>query len=190
MSWNSPVFSVCRLDNSWLWAAWNSTEDACEFLKKCEKNLAIDCLFYAEAPSKEAAVKTAKNLLGVYIKEIGSEWAKEVGKIINKKPLFENHTDELVVTDNLQDSLKQLHELTGLKQVKSTVQELVNITKIAKMQAQVGITAPPITRHLVFTGNPGTGKTTVARILGEVYKNLGVLSNGNFAEVDRSNFSC
>jgi stage V sporulation protein K len=47
--------------------------------------------------------------------------------------------------------------------------------------------SPAITRHIVFTGNPGTGKTTIARILGDIYKNLGVLSKGHFVEVDRSN---
>ncbi len=86
----------------------------------------------------------------------------------------------------LQAGLNQLQQLTGLNAVKSTVQELVNIAKISHMQAQAGIKAPAITRHLVFTGNPGTGKTTVARILGEIYQNLGVLSKGHFIEVDRS----
>jgi stage V sporulation protein K len=183
--WNSPVFSVCALGNSWLWAAWNSMEDAYAFLEKPEKQIAIDCLFYAEAPSKETAIKTARNLIGVHIKEISSEWASEVCKAIDKKPRIET-TEREVVTDALQECLDQLHALTGLNGVKSTVQELVNIAKIAQMQAQAGIKAPSITRHLVFTGNPGTGKTTVARVLGEIDKNLGVLSNGHFTEVDRS----
>lgn len=69
MSWICPVFSVCPSGNSWLWAAWNSSADAYAFLKKTNKDLTIDCLFYAEASSKEAAKKTAKNLLGVYLEE-------------------------------------------------------------------------------------------------------------------------
>ncbi|PPS43862.1 AAA family ATPase [Chroococcidiopsis sp. TS-821] len=199
MSWLLPVFSVCALDSSWLWAAWNSPQDADTFLKKPKKDLALDCLIYAEAPSEEIAIKTARKLLGNHIKQIGNEWAIEVCKAVGKKPRTDtverkavskkpriDTVEREVVTDELQKSLDQLHLLTGLSAVKSTVQELVNIAKIAQMQTQVGIKAPSITRHLVFTGNPGTGKTTVARILGAIYKNLGVLSKGHFVEVDRS----
>ncbi|MEH1944973.1 MAG: AAA family ATPase [Nostoc sp.] len=186
MSWNSTVFSICASGNSWLWAAWSSIDDAYNFLEKPEKQLEIDCLFFAEAASKENAIKTARNLLGTDIKQIGNEWAAEVCKEIHKQPHINANQPE-VVTNELQLCLDQLHSLTGLSAVKSTVQELVNIAKVAQMQAQAGIKAPSITRHLVFTGNPGTGKTTVARILGEIYKNLGVLSKGHFLEVDRTN---
>jgi SpoVK/Ycf46/Vps4 family AAA+-type ATPase len=160
-------------------------EDAYNFLEKSEKNVAVDCLFYAEASSKGTAIKTARNLLGSQIKEISCEWATEVCKVIDEKPQIEPNEHE-VSTDALQECLDHLHVLTGLSGVKSTVQELVNIAKISQMQTQAGIKAPSITRHLVFTGNPGTGKTTVARVLGEIYRNLGVLSNGHFTEVDRS----
>jgi stage V sporulation protein K len=186
MSWNSPVFSLCESDSSWLWVAWNNDDEACAFLKKDKKNLASDCLLYAEAPSKEAAIRTARNILGAHAKQIGNEWAISVCDVMNKKHHI-GITENNIVTDELQESLDQLNLLTGLTAVKSTVQELVNITKIAQMQAQAGIKSPAITRHIVFTGNPGTGKTTIARILGDIYKNLGVLSKGHFVEVDRSN---
>jgi stage V sporulation protein K len=186
MSWNSPVFSLCESGSSWLWVAWDNDDEACAFLKKDKKNLASDCLLYAEAPSKEAAIKTARNILGAHAKQIGNEWAISVCDVMNKKHHI-GITESNIVTDKLQESLDQLNLLTGLTAVKSTVQELVNITKIAQMQTQAGIKSPAITRHIVFTGNPGTGKTTIARILGDIYKNLGVLSKGHFVEVDRSN---
>jgi stage V sporulation protein K len=186
MSWNSPVFSLCESGSSWLWVAWDNDDEACAFLKKDKKNLASDCLLYAEAPSKEAAIRTARNILGAHAKQIGNEWAISVCDVMNKKHHI-GITESNIVTDKLQESLDQLNLLTGLTAVKSTVQELVNITKIAQMQTQAGIKSPAITRHIVFTGNPGTGKTTIARILGDIYKNLGVLSKGHFVEVDRSN---
>lgn len=81
MVWGSPVFSVCASDGSWLWVAWNSLDDAYAFREKPEKQLSIDCLFFAEAPSKEAAVKTARNLLGTHIKQIG-QTAPKTAKVV------------------------------------------------------------------------------------------------------------
>jgi hypothetical protein len=54
---------VCASDSSWLWAAWNSPQDADTFIKKPKKDLSLDCLIYAEAPSEEMAIKTARKLL-------------------------------------------------------------------------------------------------------------------------------
>ncbi len=87
---------------------------------------------------------------------------------------------------NLEELLVELNGLTGMDGVKKEVNNLVNLLKICRIREEKGFKTPPTTNHLVFLGNPGTGKTTVARILAKIYHSLGVLSKGQLVEVDRS----
>ena len=89
--------------------------------------------------------------------------------------------------ETFEQLMEELNSLVGLQSVKQDLTNLINLVKIRKLRESRGMKQPDITLHLVFSGNPGTGKTTVARLLAKIYKNLGVVSQGQLIEVDRSN---
>ena len=86
----------------------------------------------------------------------------------------------------LEEAMAELDGLIGLEVVKKDVDSLVNLVKVRQLRRERGMKCPDMSFHLVFSGNPGTGKTTVARIVGRLYSALGILSKGHLVEVDRS----
>ena len=87
---------------------------------------------------------------------------------------------------SLTDLLEDLDSLIGLEKVKSKVKDLISYQKVQILRQRYGLRVQKSTLHMAFTGNPGTGKTTVARIVGRIYKQLGLLSKGQFLEVSRT----
>ena len=87
---------------------------------------------------------------------------------------------------SLEHFLAKLNGLTGLGSVKTEVTQLTNFLRFQKMRKEKGLSVPEQSLHMVFTGNPGTGKTTIARLIAQIYRSMGILSKGQFVETDRA----
>ncbi|WP_151736280.1 AAA family ATPase [Paenibacillus tengchongensis] len=107
--------------------------------------------------------------------------AKLVASDIEPRSPFSSH-----LTDPIKDLFHELDEMVGLEKVKSLIYEIYALLQIEKLRTEVNLKANTHVYHMVFKGNPGTGKTTVARIVAKLFQRMGVLSKGHLIEVERA----
>jgi len=138
-----------------------------------------------EAEIVDAAVKHA------VMSELTSSDQSTWSRAASYEPEAKRHDDKPIPvapadTRTLPELIAQLNALVGLQDVKHDVTTMTNQMRIRQIRTQRGLPVPPMSYHLVFSGNPGTGKTTVARILSSIYRALGAVAKGHLVETDRS----
>ncbi len=183
----------------------SSDEYSFDLVKRAEsldKVMGYDRVFkkLAEIITENGDSKSAASICS-HIKRIADKNDRELNiqaralidsmiRFYGHKHLSEIYTAGAAVEETEEKSLEELvdelNHLTGLDNVKAKVNDLIDFHKIQSLRHSVGLSTHKSTLHMAFTGNPGTGKTTVARIIGRMYKQLGLLSKGHFLEVSRT----
>lgn len=174
-NWYAKVESSAKIkapDGSLLLAGLLKDAHREDLRKEYLANLSTFCTVIAKSDGKMSAQE--------------KEWIAELASMTKEQSLDRptaKLSDENASDD---DPFKKLDELIGLGSVKEQVRTLANTVKIQRMKEERGMKVQPMSYHCVFLGNPGTGKTTVARIVADIYRQLGIIKKGHLIETDRS----
>lgn len=157
----------------------------------CPKKIDIANILSFTLCGSELAIETKNNRI-VLLPEtvLDVERIQQIYSLLSEVVSENSDTDSTAVAqcEDLKRIQSDLNSLIGLDNIKREIINLINLLKVQKMRKSMGLASPEFSRHMVFYGNPGTGKTTIARKLAEIYKALGILSNGHLLEADRSSF--
>ena len=183
---------------------WNEIME--QLKERCLSSVAVSLVLsfnpkeHITAQNREGYYKSEKSLekskdndsINLVKNEISNLHNKvnEIVDVINTTSKETNTTQTTIVQTldekSLEELLQELDCLVGLNKVKRDVHSLMNFIKVANLRKSKGLKVPTISYHLVFTGNPGTGKTTIARLVAQLYYKMGILAKGQLVETDRS----
>ena len=116
----------------------------------------------------------------------GSNSGSNPTEVAAGDPALQSTVEVKEDTRTMEELMEELDALVGLKGIKEDIRSLMNFITITKLREERGLSVPTISYHLVFTGNPGTGKTTVARLVAGLYHRIGILPKGQLVETERS----
>ena len=161
------------------------TYSEAEFITECTDRLSAICDTTGVRKSREGLNPLDFVTSGEpsFIEKHSPQVQTSGGKDAAKKP---EEAEKAPEKPNFDELMEQLDSLVGLETVKKEVKNLMNLVKVRKLRQENDLPVPPMSFHMVFLGNPGTGKTTVARLISGLYAAIGVLSKGQLIEVDRS----
>lgn len=168
------------IDQNNLVAAQDSLKKALEIAIKL-----IELSSGTEKAQHKANAMTVAQLLEKIKAKLSVPATSEVKKTVVKDSAKEESVEKELPVISIEESLKKLNELIGLKSVKEQVKSLMNDIEYERIKAKYNLPTSNKTNHMVFYGNPGTGKTTVARILADIFRALGIVSKGQLVEVSR-----
>ncbi|MDL2227579.1 AAA family ATPase [Odoribacter sp. OttesenSCG-928-L07] len=140
---------------------------------------------------RDESFENGRFILNLLEKEIVPALADRVLKIpdadITTYSTIERCDIPVLEIEGYEKSMEKLNEMTGLNDLKKQIEDHLNFVKFVRARSSMGIhtSIPPL--HMVFTGNPGTGKTTVANLIGKIYASMGILSNGDVIKTERTN---
>ncbi len=168
------------------------------FKKLCSGNLSEGCPMLREAGEDFSTYKSKyfyyRQSTGAAVAEMRTEHPKMTEEVPGYLPdVLADAAEEAVESikekkaeEEIDRLTAQLNRMVGLAEVKEEIRSLINLIKVKRLREKYKLPQMNMSYHMVFSGSPGTGKTTVARLVAQIYKELGVLSKGTLTETDRS----